>query len=151
MTLSPKREDNLPNDSSIQALIDAELAKAEASIHLVGENAGWKPEGFDEIVKLQLDRAAARVSAGSADPTFRRIIGAPKTFVRDPRAGGETLSRDSLEVLRRFTAECGNDKVLGDDFASFRETLVICQDRVRQKAFAQPADDAAGGPGGQKK
>ena len=147
----PKREDNLPNDSSIQALIDAELAKAEASIHLVGENAGWKPEGFDEIVKLQLDRAAARVSAGSADPTFRRIIWAPKTFVRDPRAGGETLSRDSFEVLRRFTAECGNDKVLGDDFASFRETLVSHLDRVRQKAFAQPADDAAGGPGGQYK
>jgi hypothetical protein len=142
----PKREDNLPNDSSAQSAIDAELAAAEASIHLVGESAGWKPEGLDEIVKLQLDRAAARGASAAADQPFRRIIWAPKTFVRDPRAGGETISRDSFDVLHRFGTECPNDKVLGDDFASFRETLVSHLDRVRQKAPA-PADEAVGVPG----
>src|SRR5262249_24413394 len=58
-------------------IIDAALAKAEISVHLLGEKAGEAPEEQPPMVKLQLQRAAERASK-DADGKFHRLVWAPK-------------------------------------------------------------------------
>ena len=53
-TVVPDVTADLPNDASALAVVNEALAKAEASVHLVGEKPGFAPEGLDPIVKLQL-------------------------------------------------------------------------------------------------
>ncbi len=142
----PPHGDEIPSDGSAQAFIEAALAKAEVSIHLLGESEGPKPEGLREIVPLQLALAAARITAsrangGSADPRFYRIVWAPKIFQPDPRSGSTTLQRDPHDVLARLGAECDTDKIFGNDFGSFREMLVSYLDRLDRPADAAPEDD----------
>jgi hypothetical protein len=140
----PDRSAEIRPDRSASAFINDELAKAEASVHLIGESPGWKPEGLDEIVKLQLALAKAKVdgsvAADDAAPRFRRIIWAPKVF-EDALRPGERLARDPQDVLARFGAECANDKVLGEDFGSFRDLAVQCLDQWKPKL--PPPLDAA--------
>jgi TIR domain len=149
----PPRMDEFPHDGSAQSFVDTALAKAELSIHLLGESAGWKPENSDEIVKLQLARAAARTEiraaspGATANPPFHRIIWVPKVFTRDPRAAGETVQRDPYDVLGRFGADCNGDRVYGDDFSSFRETLVSYLDRLKRPSAPVPDDAATPPPG----
>ncbi|MGD0023146.1 MAG: toll/interleukin-1 receptor domain-containing protein [Xanthobacteraceae bacterium] len=141
----PSRSADIPADGSALSFIDAELAKAEVAVHLIGESAGWKPEGLDEIVKLQLARSAAKTDVrgardAAAKSPFRRIIWAPKVFQRDGRSGGGTLTRDPQEVLARFGAECATDKVFGDDFGNFRDSMVRCLDQWKPK-LAPPVEE----------
>lgn len=139
----PKRASEIPRDASAASFIDAELAKAEASVHLLGDSAGWKPEGLDEIVKLQLARAAARVgtanAAGAANRPFRRIVWAPKVFRSGGRPDSEAVRRDPQDVLSRFAADCPDDIVFGDDLGNFRDFLVSHLDK--QKTPLAPADE----------
>ena len=45
------------------ALIDQQLAEAEISVHLLGKQRGFAPDGERPIVPLQLARAAERAGA----------------------------------------------------------------------------------------
>lgn len=146
-TVVPPRVDDIPSDSSAQPFIEAALAKAEVSIHLLGQSEGPKPEGLREIVPLQLDMAAAKATAratnggGTAKQTFHRIIWAPKIFQPDPRPGGATLQRDAHDVLTRSSPECDTDKVFGDEFGSFREMLVAYLDGLKRQPGPDPDED----------
>ena len=63
-TVVPEFNSDIPKDSTALSCINEAIAKAEASIHLVGEKRGFVPdadETLDPIVKLQLARARERV------------------------------------------------------------------------------------------
>jgi TIR domain len=141
----PKRAQEMPRDRSALNFIDTALGAAEASIHLVGESAGWEPEDLDKIVELQLARAAAKVDDGKDTKprsAFRRIIWAPKVFRRALPAGIETMERDPHEVLARFGGELPIDQVIGEDPGNFRQLLIRMLDQWKPAVLA---DEAVGG------
>jgi len=138
---------NIPYDSSAARFVDEALAQTNVSIHLLGESAGYMPEGCDPIVKLQLARAKAWVDAANRDDNganegFRRIIWAPEVveahsdesasddqaaqFATPSSAG---MNRDPQNVLKRFDCELTTDKVLGGNLSRFVDFLV---DHLRQ-------------------
>ena len=70
----PSRTTEIPSDGTAASFIAAQLAKCEASVHLIGESTGWHPEGQEGIVKLQvLARRQTRDCSGAVPP-FRRLI-----------------------------------------------------------------------------
>jgi len=115
---------NLPYTSQATQLIDESLAAAEFSVHLVGNQAGFAPEGAMPIVQLQLERAGERVgSAISEDESdarrFHRIIWAPRTL---PDVG--IADRNPGEVVARLCDHLESDKVLGDTLVTFGQYLI---------------------------
>jgi TIR domain len=140
--LAPPEDAEIPAESGERGtpvdFVDAALAGAVVSIHLLGEKVGYTPEdsGGDSLVKLQLRRAAARIASSAAgdsdDRTFRRIIWAPKVFV-DP-AGKGFLDRQPLDVLARFDAQQPSDKVDGSELSSFVDFVVQHLERITRKA-----------------
>jgi hypothetical protein len=92
-----------PSGADAIAKVDEALANAELSIHLLGDGAGFTPEGATPIVRLQLDRAAARIPAqqhaAAPDPrAFHRLIWAPRIL---PGAPDGTAPRDPFQVLAK--------------------------------------------------
>ena len=116
---------DLPNDAKALAIVKDALAKAEASVHLVGEKPGFAPEGLDTIVKLQLAQARERSlpSPEASKPGFRRIVWAPKIFDGGEKAANGTAERDPLEALARFDTQIGADKIDGEILSKFVEYL----------------------------
>jgi len=113
-------EADIPTDSSSVAFIDAALRSAEVSIHLLGRGAGYIPEGAEPIVKLQLSRAASRVSAAPKDSIsgvdrFRRIIWAPRAMLE----GAGSPERDPFVVLSQFDRQLETDKVESGALSQF--------------------------------
>ena len=99
----PDVTSDIPNDSTALAYIDETLAKAELSIHPLGEKGGFAPDdnALDPIVKLQLARARARAAASSADQAdraFRRIVWAPRIL----DAGGPPPQWSPTAIRSRF-------------------------------------------------
>jgi hypothetical protein len=124
----PDISSDIPKSSTALAYIDEALAKAELSIHLLGERRGFAPddEGLDPIVKLQLARARERGGAANADQTgrgFRRIVWAPKALEAGGPAAVAVKDRDPLEVLARFDTQVATDKIDGDILGKFVEFL----------------------------
>jgi hypothetical protein len=120
-------------------MIDAALAEAELSIHLLGDEA----ESGDNIAMLQLVRAAQRVTSSRAgEAEFRRIIWAPK----DLRMvnGGLALApeRDPQTVLTAYGAQLSTDKVMGDNLSKFVDFLD--SNLVRTVVVPQPPEPIAG-------
>ena len=126
-TVTPDPEKDIPNDATAQGLVSEALGKAEAFVHLVGQSAGFAPEGFDPIVKMQL--ALARGSAAPAEgaagaPLKRRIIWAPKILDDGGAApAGPSVERDPLQALERFDSQIATDKIDGDILSKFVEYL----------------------------
>ena len=108
---------DLPGDAGALSVIDAALAQAKLSVHLVGDSVGFAPEGLEPIVKLQLARARERTTQG---PTFHRLVWAPR--VVDPEAV-RTADRDPVEVLARFDRYVEGDKIDGDPLPRFHANL----------------------------
>ena len=121
----PEVTADLPNDAGALAIVSEALAKAEASIHLVGDKPGFAPEGLDPIVKLQL--ALAREKAvPNADQTarvFRRIVWAPKVLDADEPAAAPMAERDPLQELEHCDQQIATDKIDGDILSKFVEYL----------------------------
>jgi TIR domain len=124
-TVVPDIAADIPNDATALDYVNGALAKAEVSIHLLGEIAGFAPERLDPIVKLQLARAREQ-AAGQNDRdqrAFRRLVWAPKIL----DAGGATVepvaARDPLQALARFDAQIATDKIDGDILGKFIEFL----------------------------
>ncbi len=136
----------IPDDASATAFIDAALAAAEFSVHLVGEKAGFAPEDAEPIVKLQLDRAALRAAASANAPApFRRIVWAPKILeavAGAPLATGASPSveRDPLAVLAKLSPQLPGDKIDGQSLSKFVDFLVqaIIVDEPPARAPASP-------------
>jgi hypothetical protein len=110
----------IPNQSgpAATAFVDEALAEAEFSIHLLGEMAGYIPDGGDPIVKLQLARAAAR-------PGLRRIIWAPKVLPATEAGGVNLLDRKPFDVLQKFGQKLPADRVDGSEFMAFVTKFVV--------------------------
>jgi hypothetical protein len=58
----PRQDQYIPLDSSASGFIDNAIALADTSIHILGNEAGYEPDGHAPLVKLQLERAALRAS-----------------------------------------------------------------------------------------
>jgi len=130
----PSPEEEIPNDASATEFVDHALSVTELSVHLLGEKAGYAPEDADPIVKLQLNRAAIRVSAeadGADSRSFRRIVWAPK-FLDDVTASAErpNVERDPLAVLANFNTQLGTDKIEGDSLSKFVDFFLQHLDRT---------------------
>ncbi len=125
-TVVPDVSVDLPNDASAVAVVKDALSKAEASVHLVGEKAGFAPEGLDPVVKLQLALAREK-SLEAAHPTqrvFRRIVWAPKILdPGDASAAATTAERDPMQALERCDEQVAADKIDGDILSKFVEYL----------------------------
>jgi hypothetical protein len=120
-------ESDIPNDESATGFIDQALAAAEASVHLLGESVGYAPENAAPISKLQLARAAARVSAAAlagevTSRSFRRLIWAPRR-PNDDAASEAAGERDPLKVLDKFDRPLATDKIEGDNLSKFVDFL----------------------------
>ena len=124
----PEPGAELPHDRSAAGTIDAWLARAEASIHLLGEEPGYAVDNAQRIVGLQLAHAAARVSPGDGGGDglgFRRIIWAPKVLERRRDDVAEVLGdRNPIEVLCKFGNQMPNDKIDGDVLSKFVDFLI---------------------------
>jgi hypothetical protein len=124
-TVVPDINVDIPSDATALAYIKGALAKAEVSIHLLGENAGFAPERLDPIVKLQLSQARERAPAQEdrKPRPFRRILWAPKIL----DAGGATVepvaARDPFQALALFDTQTATDKIDGDILGKFLEFL----------------------------
>ena len=132
---------NIPCNSSAAGFVDKALAESDVSIHLLGESAGYMPEGCDSIVKLQLSRARARGTApNGAKAGIRRIIWAPEivevdsnVFASEDIPLSADKKRDPQNVLKRFGDELATDKVLGGNLSRFVDFLT---DHLRQSNSA---------------
>jgi hypothetical protein len=139
---------DIPGSSAALAFIDEQLAKAETSVHLLGEKAGFTPEDQEPIVKLQLARAAEREAAcvdsvDDAGSRFRRIIWAPK--ILDEESTANAAERTPQIVLMNFTEPVASDKIVGENrskFVIFLKDYLV--ETAQQKPFPKPA------PGGSR-
>jgi len=122
----PDRTADLPSDTSALAKINEALSAAEVSVHLVGDNYGFAPEGLDPIVKLQLAQAREKaIKAADRDkPVFRRIIWAPKVLAPGDASAGPSAERDPIQALERCDVQTATDKVLGDIRSNFADFLL---------------------------
>jgi hypothetical protein len=122
-TVVPDIGADIPSDTTALDVINDALAKAEASVHLVGEKPGFAPEGLDPIARLQLARARGKAAQDKAERFFRRIVWVPKVLGAGAGATGPAAERDPLEVLGRFDSQTATDKIDGDILSKFVEFL----------------------------
>ena len=117
----PERDVEIPHDTTACDFVDGAVSRAELSIHLLGEKAGYEPaEDVDRIVKLQLTQAAKRAAA---EASFRRVIWAPKVLV-DQDGGTQSAERDPFEVLKKFDRQLESDKIEGNEISKFSEFVL---------------------------
>jgi hypothetical protein len=130
---------NLPCTSEAIALIDEALAAAEFSVHLVGKQCGFAPEGGTPIVPLQLERAGEnvgrKVSEDDSDVRrFHRIVWAPRTL---PDLG--IADRSPAEVVARLCDHLETDKVLGDTLVTFGQYIIDHLEKTTPRPSRPPA------------
>jgi hypothetical protein len=120
----PDVSSELPSDSCALAVVNEGLAKAEVSVHLIGEKLGFAPDELDPIVKLQLARAREKVAAADqAGQSFGRLLWAPKILDAGAAAAGPAKERDPVLVLKRCDEQIATDKIDGDILSKFVEFL----------------------------
>jgi hypothetical protein len=122
-------QDDVPLDATARPFIQEALERAECSIHLLGDKAGFTPEDADlPIARLQLRLAAERVEAAAGPEShFHRIVWAPRFLAED---AGDGAARDPQTVLQRFDAENSSDKIDGGELGAFVEFAVQRLDRA---------------------
>ena len=125
-TIVPDPAADIPDDAAAIAFFDDALAKADLSIHLLGNKRGFAldHERHETIVPLQLARAGERAAAdiGAMKP-FRRIIWAPKVVPENGDASEQDAVRNPAAVIDRFCMPINSDCVIGDNLSKFVEFL----------------------------
>ena len=128
-TVIPDPATDVPDDAAAIALFDDGLAKANFSIHLLGEKRGFalNDDQHGPIVPLQLDRARRRAAAETEttgiSKGFRRIIWAPKILSQDNGGDTEVNIRDPAAVVEKFGAPRKSNSIVGDNLSKFVEFL----------------------------
>ena len=110
----------IPDGSLAAGFIDGALLTSEVSVHLLGDKFGPSPEDLPPITKLQLARAAARAST---EPSFHRVIWAPKLLNYGAAVVPDSSTRDPLEVVKTFDCQLPTDKIEGDTLSRFVDFL----------------------------
>jgi hypothetical protein len=136
-SIVPAPTADIPYDSSGVAFVDAALAEAEVSVHLLGDKLGYAPEDAAPIVPFQLARAAERQTASEA--AFHRILWAPR-FVAE--AGDGSTERDPLAVAAERSRPLDSDTIVGDNLSAFAEFLLQHLDSTAPAAERPGAVDA---------
>jgi hypothetical protein len=109
----------------VQSTIVNALEDAEASIHLLGQRKGGRPDGLDmDLVPMQLAAAAEETRK---KPDFVRMIWAPKVLML--QAGAE-VERDPLDVVEGFGARLDTDQIDGDTASRFTEYVLQRLERL---------------------
>jgi TIR domain len=109
----------------VQSTVVHALEDAEASIHLLGQRKGGRPDGLDvDLVPMQL---AAAAEESRKKPDFVRMIWAPKVLML--QAGAE-VERDPLEVVEGFGARLDTDQIDGDTASRFTEYVLQRLERL---------------------
>jgi hypothetical protein len=144
----PQPAGDIPYKSSAVArsFIEAELAHAELSIHLLGEAHGYTPAGGSAIAPLQLELAGEHVGTNAPTPgaaPFRRIIWAPKVLIDASDPGRSIPGRVPHAVLKSFDRERDPDQINGSDFRAFVNDLIRHLDGKGPQEEAEPIE--AGG------
>lgn len=113
-TVVPPSAEEIPLDRAV-TVIDKALAKAEISVHLLGEKFGDTPEDQLPMAKLQLARAGLK-EAGDLGKAFHRIVWAPSLWTTPPANSqpATEVSRHPIDVLARFDRQLPTDKIEGD-------------------------------------
>ena len=128
ITVVPSASESIPiTGAEAVLMVDASLAQAALSIHLVGEKPGFQPDGAQPIVQLQLNRAArlAEEAGQSKRLPFHRLIWVPRIV---PGAGPDSAPRDPFEALARLAPDspprAAGDKVEADTLAKFTQFVL---------------------------
>jgi hypothetical protein len=113
----PSKALPLREDQAIEA-IDADLRNADFSVHLLGERAGYVPEGETNtpIVRLQMERAAMQADART---DFRRLI-----WGRPQMQPAEGIQRKLVEGLSDGTLLHPRDEFVRETLELFKNTLL---------------------------
>jgi hypothetical protein len=114
-----------PNDwgeEEIRSAVVSALAKAEVSIHLLGDRPGRM-----DLVSMQLRAAAEKAKTAAEEnkrkPGFERLIWAPAVLLApDDEAPREP--RDPFEVLDQFGQWVESDQLFSDTYANFRRDVL---------------------------
>ena len=132
----PRVAADVPGDTTALAFVGDALAKAEASIHLVGQMPGFAPEGLDQIVKLQLAKARERAeeTEDRAGRPFRRFVWAPKVLELSVPAA----ERNPEQVLARFDQRIPTDRIHDGALSKFVEMLF---DALADRTVPPPAPE----------
>jgi hypothetical protein len=109
--------------NKLQSIVVNALEDAEASIHLLGEKTGARPDGLD-LVPMQL---AAAADEARKRPDFVRMIWAPKVLLSQTSAG---VDRDPLKVVGKFGEPLPTDQIDGDTASRFIEYMLQRLERV---------------------
>jgi hypothetical protein len=104
--------DTLP---AAEVAVGGALARAELSVHFLGESEGGKPDGSEEtLVRLQLRLARERSGSGGR---FRRVLWAPKWLP------GDGSRRDPFEVVQRFGGLSPGEEVYAEEVTDLSQWL----------------------------
>jgi hypothetical protein len=109
----------------VQSTVAGALEDADASIHLLGQRKGARPDGLDiELVPMQL---AAAANETRKKPDFIRMIWAPKVLMSQTGAEAE---RDPLKVVEGFDEQLDTDLIDGDTASRFTEYVLQRLERL---------------------
>jgi TIR domain len=142
----PEAAADLPTDGAAAVvLMDQQIAEAEISLHLLGKQRGFAPEGERPIVPLQLARAARRVGARISEEErdlrrFHRIIWAPRILADQQIVGG-----DPAQVLCSFGDCLESDQVVSDSLVGFSQFVIqhLDANAPRPSPLSAPPGDGA--------
>jgi hypothetical protein len=121
--VTPDPDKDLGNfREEVRSTVVNALGEAEASVHLLGERTGGRPEGLDiDLVPMQLAAAAEEARKKSG---FTRLIWAPNLLLQGASAAVKTARRNPLRVVDRFGERLPTDQIDGDVASRFNEFVL---------------------------
>jgi hypothetical protein len=109
-------------EEEIRSAVVGALAKAEASIHLLGDRPGRM-----DLVSMQLRAAAEKAKTAAEEtkrkPRFERLIWAPAVLLA-PDNEAPRAPRKPFEVLDQFGQWVESDQLFSDTYANFRRDVL---------------------------
>jgi hypothetical protein len=150
----PSPDTNFSNwdDDETRSAVASALAKAEVSIHLLGDRPGRQA-----LVSMQLEAAAEKAKTTPAEesrtkPGFERLIWAPAVLLV-PDDEARRVRRDPFEVLDQFGQWVESDQLFSDMYTKFRQEVLqrLEERRLNGKQFDLDARTSTPTPPGRRR